>query len=270
MTHETTVTRYAGTLSELAGELGDLRYDALAAFLQGLSAKIHRDGDADAGRGRAKLAASLRACAVHLANAARDTETAWRIAAPYMLPVAKLLARRCPLQNARTGASYELVPADAVNRTGTEFTAIVTICNEPPIYDLLFAERCAGKAYDTADAERFLGWAERGWHDGTHFVYLIRGASGEVAGALDIKSANLQSAEIGYWLSVRHSGVMTNAIRALCELAQVAGYAELFGLVRPSNTRSANVLTRAGFTAGRTVTKNNVIYDRWEMRFAVC
>lgn len=128
----------------------------------------------------------------------------------------------------------------------TDPLTIVLICNEPPIYDLLFAERCAGKPYALADAERFLAWAERGWCDGTHFVYLIRGEGGGTAGAVDIKSANLPSAEIGYWLGARHSGVMTNAVRALCELAQIAGYAELFELVRQTNLRSANVLARAG------------------------
>lgn len=266
MPHETTVTRYAGTLPELAEELGDLRYDALAAFLQELSAKMGRDGDADAGRGRERLAASLHACAGRLADAARDTETAWRIAEPFMLPVAELLTKRCPLSNARTGGEYALVPADVANRMETDPSTVVSICNEPPIYDLLFAERCAGKPYAPADAERFLAWAERGWRDGTHFVYLIRSELGEIAGAVDIKSANLPSAEIGYWLGARHSGVMTNAVRALCELAWVAGYAELFGLVRQNNIRSANVLTRVGFTAGRTLTKNNVVYHRWQIR----
>ncbi|MBC7806958.1 MAG: GNAT family N-acetyltransferase [Akkermansiaceae bacterium] len=263
MTHETTVTRYAGTLTELAADLGDLRYDALATFLQDLSAKIDRDGRADAGRGRKKLAASLHACAAHLADAARETQTAWQISEPFMSPVAERLAKRRPLSNARTGVKYELGPADAANRMETDPTTVVSICNEPPIYDLLFAERCTGKPYAPADAERFLAWAERGWHDGTHFVYLIRSDSGEVAGAVDIKSANLPSAEIGYWLSARHSGVMTNAVCALCEVARGTGYAELFGLVRQTNIRSANVLRRAGFTPGETLTKNGIRYDRW-------
>jgi RimJ/RimL family protein N-acetyltransferase len=268
MPHDTTVTRYAGTLSELANDLGDLRYDALTTFLQDLSAKLERDGRADSERGRKKLAASLQSCAAHLEGAAREMETAWRIAAPFMLSVAELLANRCPLTNARTGAEYELVPADAANTSDDDVLAIVSICNEPAIYDLLFAERCKGKPYARTDAERFLAWAARGWHDGTHFLYLIRASSGEVAGAVDIKSATLESAETGYWLSVRHSGVMTNAVTALLRLARKAGYAELFALVRPTNILSANVVRRAGLTIGRTVTKNNVVYDRWQIRLS--
>ncbi|MBC8135753.1 MAG: GNAT family N-acetyltransferase [Fibrella sp.] len=182
-----------------------------------------------------------------------------------MIPIAELLAKRCPILNVRTGANYELVPA---NRTEADPATIVLICNEPPIYDLLFAERYAGKPYVPADAERFLAWAERGWRDGTHFVYLLRSESGAVAGALDIKSANLPSTEIGYWLGVHHSGVMANAVSALLEVARNAGYAELFGLVRQTNTRSANVLKRAGFTSGGTLTKNSVLYDRWGIRLS--
>lgn len=268
MPHDTTITRYAGTLPELADDLGNLRYDALTAFLQDLSAKLDRDGHADSEHGRNKLAASLHACATHLAEAARETETAWRIAAPFMLTVAELLANRCPLVNARNGAAYELVPADAASTSNGDIPAIVSICNEPAIYDLLFAGRCKGKPYARTDAERFLAWAARGWHDGTHFLYLIRTGAGEVVGALDIKSANLESAEIGYWLSAEHSGVMTNAVTALLGLARKAGYAELFALVRPTNTRSANVVRRVGLTVGRAVTKNNVVYDRWGIRLS--
>ncbi len=82
---------------------------------------------------------------------------------------------------------------------------------------------------------------------------------------MDIKSANLESAEIGYWLSAHHSGVMTNAVCALVQLARDAGYAELFALIRPTNTRSANVVARAGFTLGETLTKNETMYQRWVM-----
>lgn len=183
-----------------------------------------------------------------------------------LLSEAGLSIELAPLVNARTGERYELVPARDADTPVSDIAAIVSVCNEPAIYDLLFAERCAGRPYAAADAERFLSWAARGWQGGTHFVYLIRCESGEVAGAIDIKSANRESAEIGYWLSAAHSGVMTNAVIALLERARAAGYAELHALVRPTNIRSANVLKRAGFTAGRTMTRNNIVYDRWEKR----
>ncbi|MBC8140111.1 MAG: hypothetical protein H7Y38_01580 [Armatimonadetes bacterium] len=86
MNHPIRIEHYPASLSELAEEIGDLRYDALRDFLRDLSAKIERDSEADSGRGRAKLSASLAACAAQLADAAQDAETAWCIAAPFMPP----------------------------------------------------------------------------------------------------------------------------------------------------------------------------------------
>ncbi len=262
--HKTTVLRYTGTLYELAEELGDLRYDTLATFLQTLSRKMERGRNAENEHGRSKLAEALRTCAVHLADAADESATAWRIAAPFMLSLGELLAKPCPIENAKSGAIYTLVPGteDAV-APEQDVLQLLHLCNEPHIYDLLFAKRCAGEPYAIADAERFLSWAARGWRDQTHFVYLVRNASGQIGGAIDIKSANRESAEIGYWLSSSHSGVMTNAVQAVAERAREAGYAELFALVRPTNTRSASVLTRAGFTKGEAVSRNDTLYDRW-------
>jgi hypothetical protein len=52
MIHRDTPDRYAGTLGDLAAELGDFRYDALAEFLRLLAAKLAEDAAKDAGRGR--------------------------------------------------------------------------------------------------------------------------------------------------------------------------------------------------------------------------
>jgi hypothetical protein len=84
MIHREDVERYPGTLTELASDLGDLRYDALAAFLAALAEKIDADGRADAGRGRNKLAAALRGAGTSVASAAADVERAWSICAPRM------------------------------------------------------------------------------------------------------------------------------------------------------------------------------------------
>jgi hypothetical protein len=84
MVHHENVERYAGTLGELVGDLGDLRYDALAAFLRALAAKLDADGNADAGRGRHKLAAALRGAGASVASAAADVERAWSICSPHM------------------------------------------------------------------------------------------------------------------------------------------------------------------------------------------
>lgn len=84
MVHREDVERYPGTLTQLAGEVGDLRYDALAAFFHALAAKLDADGGADAGRGRHKLAAALHAAGASVTAAATDVERAWSICAPRM------------------------------------------------------------------------------------------------------------------------------------------------------------------------------------------
>jgi len=84
MVHREDIERYPGTLAELAGDVGDLRYDALAAFLRALAAKLAADGDADARRGRPKLAAALGSASGAADSAAADIERAWDICAPRM------------------------------------------------------------------------------------------------------------------------------------------------------------------------------------------
>jgi hypothetical protein len=84
MVHRENIERYPGTLPELAGEVGDLRYDALAAFLHSLARKLESDGSADAGRGRTKLAAALRDGAAAVTAAASAIDRAWAISAPHM------------------------------------------------------------------------------------------------------------------------------------------------------------------------------------------
>jgi len=84
MIHREDVERYPGSLRELAEDVGNLRYDALAGFLRLLAAKLEADASADEGRGRARLAVALRASAADVAAAASDIEMAWRICEPHM------------------------------------------------------------------------------------------------------------------------------------------------------------------------------------------
>jgi hypothetical protein len=84
MIHRENIERYPGTLTELAGEIGDLRHDALARFLLALASKLEADADADAGRGRPRLAAALRGSAAGVAAATTEVERAWAISAPHM------------------------------------------------------------------------------------------------------------------------------------------------------------------------------------------
>jgi hypothetical protein len=84
MIHREDIDRYPGTLTDLAREIGDLRYDSLAAFLRELATKLERDSAADAGRGRPKLAATLNEAADSVTAAAAAIERAWSISSPHM------------------------------------------------------------------------------------------------------------------------------------------------------------------------------------------
>ena len=81
MTHRTNVERYSGTLAELAADLGDLRYDALGHFL---ADELAADAAADEGRGRPRLAGTLRESAGQVRAASSAVREAWRISGPRM------------------------------------------------------------------------------------------------------------------------------------------------------------------------------------------
>lgn len=150
----------------------------------------------------------------------------------------------------RTGDVFSLVSADDSARfSAADRERIVAVCNEPLIYEMLFAGRLGGRAYGNNDAREFLEWAEAGWLQRNYFVFLIVSPSNGVVGAIDIKSPNLEAAEIGYFASAEHPGLMTNTVIGLCGLALRAGYRSLFALVQPHNQRSAAVLSRSGFMA---------------------
>ena len=84
MLHKNDIDNYPGSLQSLATEIGDLRYDALAEFLQHLSAKLKLDSAADHARNRPKLATTLHNAAEAAATAKTAIDEAWRISAPHM------------------------------------------------------------------------------------------------------------------------------------------------------------------------------------------
>ena len=84
MVHKTEMDHYDGGIPQLANDLGDLRYDALADFLRLLSAKLEMDGDKDQARDRVRLAKQLHQCASGLFAAASAIDRAWKISEPYM------------------------------------------------------------------------------------------------------------------------------------------------------------------------------------------
>lgn len=82
--HKSEIEKYNGSLEELARDLGDLRYDALAEFLKNLSFKVKADGEKDGSRGRKKLAKALKNSSEKLKESAKDIDEARRISEPYM------------------------------------------------------------------------------------------------------------------------------------------------------------------------------------------
>ncbi|MFB9993345.1 GNAT family N-acetyltransferase [Deinococcus oregonensis] len=147
-----------------------------------------------------------------------------------------------------TGQPYSLHRADQLPAAPARAREIAAVCNEPLVYDRLFRARRQGQPYAAEEAQAFLDWAAAGWQEGTHFVFLLLDADHHVAGALDIKSADLNSAEIGYWLGGAHRGIMTSALNTLIDAAQGAGFQRLWARPDADNTRSVALLERAGFT----------------------
>lgn len=84
MIHQTSLDKYPDGLAQLAQELGDLRYDALAEFLFQFSSKLELDSAADLGRGRSQLANSLAKASKNIEEAAKDIQKTWQISEPYM------------------------------------------------------------------------------------------------------------------------------------------------------------------------------------------
>jgi RimJ/RimL family protein N-acetyltransferase len=151
------------------------------------------------------------------------------------------------LEHPLNGRTYNLLRADRLQATPELLADVVAACNEPLIYDWLFRERFKGQPYAEADARSFFAWQKSGWQDNAFFVFLLLSPEGQVVGALDIKSADPEAAEVGYWLSAQHRGLMNTALERLEDLARGAGFRSLYARVRPDNQRSRAVLRRAGW-----------------------
>lgn len=71
-------------MKQLAVEIGDLHYEALAELLSNLKDKLLLDAAHDNAAGRSKIAIFLHAAANNIDFAHMHIETAWMISKPFM------------------------------------------------------------------------------------------------------------------------------------------------------------------------------------------
>jgi hypothetical protein len=90
MIHSRNVAGYSGTFSQMIQEFANLRYDALAEFVDHLAVRLQSDASLDKGRGRLCLADALRKSAEQLTAAAACIQEVWRICEPHMSGVEAL------------------------------------------------------------------------------------------------------------------------------------------------------------------------------------
>lgn len=152
-----------------------------------------------------------------------------------------------PVRNFLNGEEYRMLGGEAIVFTTEDLNDIVRVCSQENCYNAVFRRRLQGRPYTLANAISFANWVKEGWENHTHFAFIVRNQEGKFAGTLDIKSSNLERAEIGYWSDELQSGFMTNAVLQLIQASKNAGYKSLYARVKEENVRSAQVLLRADF-----------------------
>ncbi|MDD4803929.1 MAG: GNAT family N-acetyltransferase [Candidatus Pacebacteria bacterium] len=141
---------------------------------------------------------------------------------------------------------YQIVGGTDMVFSDDDILKITKICNQENTYNLLFKERLNGKPYTEDDAKGFIKWLKDGWRNQSFFVFFIRDENEKIIGAIDIKSADLNRAEIGYWADENYRGFMTNTVEEILSLAKERGFLKIFAGVRSDNSKSIGVLERSG------------------------
>lgn len=154
------------------------------------------------------------------------------------------------IRSQKTGKTYILAPADSLSLDKDAWTQISKVCDEPEIYDRVFATAFNGKRYTEDNARVFTELALEGWLKKNRFDWLIL-HKGTIVGTIGIKSPE---GEIGYWQSSKHPGVMTLALQSLCLLAKEAGLSALWAYVQKTNIPSIKALEKAGFKRDKNLT----------------
>jgi predicted GNAT family acetyltransferase len=83
-THPTTVAQYPGSLEELAKDIAQMRYDAVAEFFGYFAREIQKQEEADKERGREQLSVKLGNSAHFLDELVEEISAAWKICKPHM------------------------------------------------------------------------------------------------------------------------------------------------------------------------------------------
>lgn len=146
-----------------------------------------------------------------------------------------------------SGELAQLVPLDnSFVWTDSLFHNVVSVCNEPLVYQVLFAQMLQELPYQQSNAEWWANWAREGWDQGTHSVWALMKDS-VIFGAIDLKNIQGTEAEVGFWCSVHEPGYMTNTLNQVLEIARESGLKTIYAWVRPGNKRSGKLLLRSGF-----------------------
>ncbi|MEM7601228.1 MAG: GNAT family protein [Verrucomicrobiota bacterium] len=153
----------------------------------------------------------------------------------------------CEVVNHLTRDHLTLIRVADIDCSQAQFDRIISICNESVVFSSLFSEMFPEGRYPESAAQEFVRWSKEGWEKGTHFVFATVDSDGLVVSTSDIKSNQRDDAEIGYLCSAAHSGVMTNSVSAMLNLAVEAGFRSFIAHVRAHNVASQRVLKRVGF-----------------------
>jgi len=152
------------------------------------------------------------------------------------------------IKNYITNESYHLVSADnSYIVTDNNLKELHDICNEPLIYKEIFQSNLHGKTYPIKKAQKYFDWSNEGWQTKSYFNFILLSPDNKICGNIDIKSNNLAAAEVGYFVSANHKGIITNAVKELISFAKSKKYKSLYAYTTPKNYRSQQVLKRCKF-----------------------
>ncbi|MGB0454622.1 MAG: GNAT family N-acetyltransferase [Bacteriovoracaceae bacterium] len=147
------------------------------------------------------------------------------------------------IQSQKTEKIYTMSSIGETSFSEDTVDQITNVCDEPEVYDNVFASVFKGKRYTKDNARFFVKLLQEGLVKKDRFDWLIF-YEGNVVGTIGIKSLE---GEIGYWQSRHHPGVMTSALKNVCSLAKEAGFKSLWAQVDQSHIASIKVLEGAGF-----------------------